>query len=67
MGSKSVESERLPSATGMDEASWLKRITEMNVKQERLLNLHLDGDITTSSFVPRALSWRMLALQRRIN
>jgi hypothetical protein len=33
-----------------DEASWLKRISEVDRKQERLLNLHLDGDITAAQF-----------------
>jgi site-specific DNA recombinase len=46
---KMLENEREPSA-GEDEASWLKRIAEINVKQERLLDLHLDGDITTGQF-----------------
>ncbi len=44
-----LENERVPSG-GEDEASWLKRITEINVKQERLLDLHLEGDITTAQF-----------------
>jgi hypothetical protein len=29
---------------------WLKRIAEINIKQERLLGLHLEGDITTAQF-----------------
>ena len=44
-----LENERQPS-TGGDEASWLKRIAETDVKQERLLDLHLDGAITTERF-----------------
>jgi hypothetical protein len=44
-----LESERRPSS-GEDEASWLKRISEVDSKQEQLLNLHLDGDITKVQF-----------------
>jgi hypothetical protein len=44
-----LENERQPSA-GEDETSWLKRIAEIDLKQERLLDLHLDGDITTEQF-----------------
>jgi hypothetical protein len=44
-----LENERQPSA-GEDETSWLRRITEIDLKQERLLDLHLDGDITTEQF-----------------
>jgi len=33
-----------------DEAAWFKRLAEINVKQERLLDLHLDGDVTTEQF-----------------
>jgi site-specific DNA recombinase len=43
------ENERQP-LSGEDEASWLKRISEVDRKQERLLNLHLDGDITAAQF-----------------
>ena len=46
---KMLENERQPSA-GEDDASWLRRITELDLKQERLLDLHLDGDITTEQF-----------------
>jgi Recombinase zinc beta ribbon domain len=46
---KMLENEPQPS-TGEDEASWLKRIAEIDLKQERLLDLHLDGDITTEQF-----------------
>jgi hypothetical protein len=44
-----MESEREPSA-GDDGASWIRRIAEMNAKQERLLDLHLEGDVTTAQF-----------------
>jgi hypothetical protein len=44
-----LENERQPSA-GEDGASWLKRIVEIDLKQERLLDLHLGGDITTQQF-----------------
>ncbi|MBV9454143.1 MAG: zinc ribbon domain-containing protein [Rubrobacter sp.] len=47
---KMLESERQPAPRGADEASWLKRIADINTKQERLLNLHLDGDVTTEQF-----------------
>lgn len=46
---KMLENERQPSA-GEDEASWLRRIAEIDLKQERLLDRHLDGDITTGQF-----------------
>ncbi len=46
---KMLESEGQPSA-GEDEASWLRRISEVDGKQEQLLNLHLDGDITKVQF-----------------
>jgi site-specific DNA recombinase len=46
---KMLESEPQPSV-GEDEASWLKRIAEIELKQERLLDLHLEGDITTGQF-----------------
>jgi len=46
---KMLENERQPS-TGVDETSWLRRITETDLKRERLLDLHLDGDITTEQF-----------------
>jgi len=44
-----LESEREPSV-GEDAASWLRRIAEVDVKKERLLDLHLEGDITTAQF-----------------
>ena len=31
-------------------ASWLKRIAEIDLKRDRLLDLHLNGDITTEQF-----------------
>jgi len=46
---KMLENERQPSA-GEDESSWLRRIAEIDIKHERLLDLHLDGDITTEQF-----------------
>jgi hypothetical protein len=46
---KMLENERQP-AVGEDDTSWLKRIAEIDLKQERLLDLHLDGDITTEQF-----------------
>ena len=45
-----LENERQPATTGADEDSWLKRIAEINAKQERLLDLHLEGDVTTEQF-----------------
>jgi site-specific DNA recombinase len=47
---KMLEDERWPSAAGEDETPWLKRIAELDLKQERLLDLHLNGDITTEQF-----------------
>lgn len=44
-----IESKRGPSA-GEDEASWLGRISEIDAKQERLLDLRLDGNITPEQF-----------------
>jgi hypothetical protein len=46
---KMLENERQPSV-GEGETTWLKRIAEIDLKQERLLDLHLDGDITTEKF-----------------
>ena len=48
-----IENERAPS-TAEDEASWLKRIAEIELKQERLLDLRLDGDITPEQFRARS-------------
>lgn len=44
-----LENEHQPT-TGEDETSWLRRLAEIDLKQERLLDLHLDGDITTQQF-----------------
>jgi hypothetical protein len=33
-----------------EEASWLKRISKIERKEERLLDLHLEGDISTEQF-----------------
>ncbi len=52
-----LENERQPS-TGEDEASWLERIAETDVRQERLLNLHLDGAITTERFRAKSAELR---------
>src|SRR5215212_6839155 len=46
---KMLEDERQPSA-GEDESPWLKRIADIDLKRKRLLDLHLDGDITTEQF-----------------
>ena len=48
-----IEHERAPS-TVEDEALWLKRIAEIDLKQERLLDLRLDGDITPEQFRARS-------------
>jgi site-specific DNA recombinase len=48
-----IENERAPS-TAEDEASWLRRIAEIDLKQERLLDLRLDGDITPEQFRARS-------------
>ncbi len=50
---KMIENERAPS-TAEDEASWLRRIAEIDLKQERLLDLRLDGDITLEQFRARS-------------
>src|SRR5919112_685435 len=47
-----IENKRAPS-TVEDEALWLKRIAEIDLKQERLLDLRLDGDITPDHFPAR--------------
>ena len=52
-----LENERQPS-TGEDEASWLKRIAQIDVRQERLLELHLDGDITAERFCVKSAELR---------
>ena len=54
---KMLENERQPSS-GEDEAAWLKRISEVDGKQERLLNLHLDGDITAVQFRAKSAELR---------
>jgi hypothetical protein len=46
---KVLENERQPSV-GEEETSWLNRIAEIDLKHGRLLDLHLDGDITTERF-----------------
>jgi hypothetical protein len=48
-----IEHERAPS-TAQDEALWHKRIAEIDLKQERLLDLRLDGDITPEQFRARS-------------
>jgi hypothetical protein len=48
-----IEHERAPS-TAEDEALWHKRIAEIDLKQERLLDLRLDGDITPEQFRARS-------------
>ena len=48
-----IESERGLSS-GEDEASWLGRISEIDAKQERLLDLRLDGNITPEQFRARS-------------
>ena len=45
-----LENERQSATMEADEASWLKRIAEIQAKQERLLDLHLEGDVTTEQF-----------------
>ncbi len=48
-----IEKERKPSVVE-DEASWLRRIAEIDVKHERLLDLRLGGDITPEQFRARS-------------
>lgn len=46
---KMLENERQPSI-GEDDTFWLRRLAEIDLKQKRLLDLHMDGDITTEQF-----------------
>jgi len=48
-----IENERVRS-TAEDEVSWLRRIAEIDLRQERLLDLRLDGDITPEQFRARS-------------
>jgi Recombinase zinc beta ribbon domain len=48
-----IKNERAPSAVE-DEAPWLRRIAEIDLKQGRLLDLRLDGDITPEQFRARS-------------
>jgi hypothetical protein len=48
-----IANERAPSSAE-DEASWLKRLAKINLTQERLLDLRLDGDITPEQFRARS-------------
>ena len=48
-----IEKERKPSVVE-DEASWLRRLAEIDVKRERLLDLRLDRDITLEQFRVRS-------------
>ncbi len=36
-----------------EEASWLKRVSEVERKEERILDLRLEGDISTEQFHPK--------------
>jgi hypothetical protein len=51
---KMLENERQP-PMGEDKNSWLKRLAEIDLKQKRLLDLHLDGDITTEQFRAKSI------------
>ena len=44
------ENEAAEALAEGEEASWLKRISEIERKEERLLDLRLEGDITTEQF-----------------
>jgi hypothetical protein len=62
-----LENKRQPS-TAEDETPWLKRIAEIDVKQERLLDLHLERDITTEQFRAKRSELEVArAAQRRSN
>ncbi len=54
---KMLEGERKPPDKS-DEASWLRRVSNIDRKQERLLNLHLEGDITTATFRAKSAELR---------
>ena len=44
------EGEAFCVSAGEEDASWLKRIPEVERKEERLLELRLGGDISTEQF-----------------
>jgi hypothetical protein len=52
-----IENERVPSKAE-DEALWLKRTAEIDLEQEHLLDLRLDGDITPEQFRARSTELR---------
>jgi hypothetical protein len=49
-----TENERRGPLTVEDGAAWPRRIAEMDAKQEHLLDLRLDGDITPEQFRARS-------------
>jgi hypothetical protein len=51
VGLEKMQDNEASSASAEDEeASWVKRIFKIERKQERLLDLHLEGDISTEQF-----------------
>ena len=50
---KMQEGEAFCVSAEAEEASWLKRIPEVERKEERLLELRLGGDISTEQFHPK--------------
>jgi hypothetical protein len=60
-----IENERVPSKAE-DEALWLERTAEIDLEEEHLLDLRLDGDITPEQFRARSTELRRPALRRRI-
>jgi hypothetical protein len=51
VGLEKMQDNEASSASAEDEeASWLKRISKIERKEERLLDLHLEGDISTEQF-----------------
>jgi hypothetical protein len=53
---KMQDNQATNAPTEEEEASWLKRISEIERKEERLLNLHLEGDITTEQFRAKSIT-----------
>ena len=47
---KMQENEASSASAEDEEASWLKRISKIERKEERLIDLHLEGDISTEQF-----------------
>ena len=53
-GDRGTRELECASSAAEDEAPWLKRIAEIVLEQERLLDLRLDGDVTSEQFRARS-------------